>query len=88
MARFLTEDRPPSKTPLAERTASWKELMEQYGPYEVHSYSRDRWGRYAVLVHSKRANLWRGVMFEFTPAAPHLITAMQMWDAEAPKTGW
>jgi hypothetical protein len=85
IARFLTEHRPPSRTPLVERTASWKELMEQYGPYEVHSYQRDRGGRYAVLVHSKRADLWRGVMFEFSDAAPHLITAMQMWDAEAPR---
>jgi hypothetical protein len=87
MARFYADHRPPSpegKTP-EERAKGWQELFDQYGKYEVHGFTHQGETRYAVLVRSSRANLWRGVMLELEPQAPYRVTGIQMWDAEAPR---
>ena len=66
-----------------ERATGWGKLMDQYGEYEVRGFSR-LGNMHAFLVYSKKAKIWRGVSFEFEPAAPNRITKIDMWDAEPP----
>jgi hypothetical protein len=83
-AAYRTEVVPSSsgRTP-EERAKAWRELMDQYGEYEVRGFSR-LGNVHAFLVFSKKANIWRGIMFDFESAAPNRITKIDMWDAEPP----
>lgn len=83
-AAYRTEVVPSSsgRTP-EERAKAWRELMDQYGGYEVRGFVHVG-DTYAFLVYSKKANVWRGISFDFEAAAPNRITSINMWDAEPP----
>jgi hypothetical protein len=83
-AAYRTEVVPGTsgRTP-EERAKAWRELMDQYGDYEVKGFSR-LGNSHAFLVYSRKANIWRGIKFDFEPTAPNRITKIDMWDAEPP----
>lgn len=88
MAKFYAEHRPPSpdgKTP-QERVKGWQALLDQYGTYTVYGYTqatRDT-HRYAVLVYSARAKIWRGVLFDLEENKARQVKTLRMWDASPP----
>ncbi|HJQ41133.1 MAG TPA: S41 family peptidase [Thermoanaerobaculia bacterium] len=81
MAKFIENHSRPSKRTPAERAAPWAEIVAQYAPYQVHGFTTDGRGRWAMLVHSAKTKQWRGVMFEIQD---NRVASMEMWDAAAP----
>jgi hypothetical protein len=67
-----------------DRAAVWRELIDQYGEYEVHGYSK-LGNTYAFLVFSKKAKIWRGIKFEYEARGSNRITKIDLWDAEPPR---
>lgn len=76
--------RPRTETEIRDVAASWQELFDEYGRYELLGYSQAGPYDLALFVRSGKAGIGRAMALRLDPAGEHRVQSVTMADADPP----
>lgn len=62
-----------------------RELMDKFGPVELHGYARRGEHTLSILTYSPRAKSWQAFTFALEPSPPHKLSGIGVTPAHAPR---